>query len=202
MCDSSTVGSTPPCQGGGRGFESRLSLFRSQRFLRAFYFYNLLLILPSPLFPSIFPSIFPFTIPVSFCHPFHTLFIFYYLLFSLVFRFCYYSLFSVNIFIFYTIPFHNFFYLYKCSSAGMCMNIIVHAKKILPRSRHFHLNQGRIPTVLISADRLCDNSGKTAHKTLSVTCRRSLCTCLSLLLTLPGSRSRSPSSRECSRSRI
>lgn len=26
MCDSSTVGSTPPCQGGGRGFESRLSL--------------------------------------------------------------------------------------------------------------------------------------------------------------------------------
>ena len=25
-CDSSTVGSTPPCQGGGRGFESRLSL--------------------------------------------------------------------------------------------------------------------------------------------------------------------------------
>lgn len=26
ICDSSTVGSTPPCQGGGRGFESRLSL--------------------------------------------------------------------------------------------------------------------------------------------------------------------------------
>ena len=28
MCDSSTVGSTPPCQGGGRGFESRLSLWK------------------------------------------------------------------------------------------------------------------------------------------------------------------------------
>ena len=28
MCDSSTVGSTPPCQGGGRGFESRLSLLK------------------------------------------------------------------------------------------------------------------------------------------------------------------------------
>ena len=28
VCDSSTVGSTPPCQGGGRGFESRLSLSR------------------------------------------------------------------------------------------------------------------------------------------------------------------------------
>ena len=27
-CDSSTVGSTPPCQGGGRGFESRLSLWK------------------------------------------------------------------------------------------------------------------------------------------------------------------------------
>ena len=26
MCDSSTVGSTPPCQGGGREFEPRLSL--------------------------------------------------------------------------------------------------------------------------------------------------------------------------------
>ncbi len=27
ICDSSTVGSTPPCQGGGRGFEPRLSLY-------------------------------------------------------------------------------------------------------------------------------------------------------------------------------
>ena len=33
-CDSSTVGSTPPCQGGGREFEPRLSLLenRSDRF--------------------------------------------------------------------------------------------------------------------------------------------------------------------------
>jgi hypothetical protein len=30
LCDSSTVGSTPPCQGGGREFESRLSLSISQ----------------------------------------------------------------------------------------------------------------------------------------------------------------------------
>ncbi len=27
VCDSGTVGSTPPCQGGCRGFESRLSLY-------------------------------------------------------------------------------------------------------------------------------------------------------------------------------
>ena len=37
MCDSSTVGSTPPCQGGGRGFESRLSLFCSQGFPESFF---------------------------------------------------------------------------------------------------------------------------------------------------------------------
>ncbi len=30
ICDSSTVGSTPPCQGGGREFEPRLSLSRTR----------------------------------------------------------------------------------------------------------------------------------------------------------------------------
>ena len=38
MCDSSTVGSTPPCQGGGRGFESRLSLLvRLMIFISLFF---------------------------------------------------------------------------------------------------------------------------------------------------------------------
>ena len=36
-CDSSTVGSTPPCQGGGRGFEPRLSLSKALKILQGLF---------------------------------------------------------------------------------------------------------------------------------------------------------------------
>ena len=41
-CDSSTVGSTPLCQGGGRGFESRLSLWKQWGLCSIVFFYVIL----------------------------------------------------------------------------------------------------------------------------------------------------------------
>ena len=36
ICDSSLVGKAPPCQGGDRGFEPRLSLFETPDFIWGF----------------------------------------------------------------------------------------------------------------------------------------------------------------------